>query len=197
MHILILHQNGLHDFDDRLLFETLGRRDPRGVPDSVISGLPSGTYGEWAIAGETEDHCPICFDEVRFSGSSADSTAKCERESLQYSTADPVLKLPRCNHWFHKPCIEVCISHFLFSFDGTLIPISRHGSRLLQLVRSAVNVSMHEVQVELHPSALGVDHRVFRPLQHRQRRGGIFSADLRQLQWLHRQRLHRRLLQRL
>ena len=38
----------------------------RGTPESVVNNLPSGTYGEWATPGESEDRCPICFDDVSF-----------------------------------------------------------------------------------------------------------------------------------
>ena len=34
------------------------------VPQSVINNLENGTYGEWATPGETEETCPICFDDV-------------------------------------------------------------------------------------------------------------------------------------
>lgn len=56
----ILTPAGLTSSQDRFL----GRRNQRGVSESVINTLPIGTYGDWAVAGETEDQCPICFDEV-------------------------------------------------------------------------------------------------------------------------------------
>lgn len=40
---------------------------PRPAPRSVIDGLPSGTYGQWATPGETEESCPICLDDVSVS----------------------------------------------------------------------------------------------------------------------------------
>ncbi|KAF7789248.1 hypothetical protein EIP86_000189 [Pleurotus ostreatoroseus] len=47
-------------------FITTGRMGAgvsRGTPESVVNNLPSGTYGEWATPGESEDRCPICFDD--------------------------------------------------------------------------------------------------------------------------------------
>ena len=45
----------------------LGEARPRGISDSVLSSLPSGTYQDWAKPGETEERCPICLDDVRIS----------------------------------------------------------------------------------------------------------------------------------
>lgn len=39
-------------------------RGGRGTSETVINGLPSGTYGEWATPGESEERCPICFEDV-------------------------------------------------------------------------------------------------------------------------------------
>ncbi|KAI0696634.1 hypothetical protein BC835DRAFT_1250107, partial [Cytidiella melzeri] len=62
-----------------------GRFTRRGVPQNVIDSLQSGTYGGWANA-DTETQCPICFED--------------------YEASDAVLRLPKCKHWFHKPCIQ-------------------------------------------------------------------------------------------
>lgn len=43
----------------------LGEVRPRGLSEQAIAALPSGTYGEWATPGETEERCPICLDDVR------------------------------------------------------------------------------------------------------------------------------------
>ena len=45
---------GLHDIPEP--------RPPasRPLPDNLVSG----TYGQWATTGETEESCPICLDDV-------------------------------------------------------------------------------------------------------------------------------------
>ncbi|KAJ3554445.1 hypothetical protein NM688_g3106 [Phlebia brevispora] len=98
-------------------FFTAGSRS-RGTPESVVNGLPSGTYGAWAVPGETEERCPICFDD--------------------YQTDDPVLKLPNCSHWFHKPCLQqwlknartcpVCRARVTNEEPGSSTAARHHGS---------------------------------------------------------------------
>lgn len=84
----------------------LGEVRPRGLSEQAIADLPSGTYGEWATPGETEERCPICLDDVRI-------FALIMTLSLtglhQYTAEDPVLKVPACSHWFHRGCLEVCV----------------------------------------------------------------------------------------
>ena len=45
---------GLHDIPEP--------RPPASRP--LPNNLVSGTYGEWATSGETEESCPICLDDV-------------------------------------------------------------------------------------------------------------------------------------
>lgn len=40
------------------------RSSSRGTSETVINSLPGGTYGEWATPGESEERCPICFEDV-------------------------------------------------------------------------------------------------------------------------------------
>lgn len=80
----------------------IGEARPRGTPREVIDGLPNGTYNEWATA-TSEKRCPICLDDV----SNCLAYHAFLAEPRQYDPSDPVLKIPLCSHWFHKPCLEV------------------------------------------------------------------------------------------
>ena len=56
------------DFDSSFegltnLTAALGEVKPRNTPSHVISGLPSGKYGEWAAPG-CDQRCPVCLDDV-------------------------------------------------------------------------------------------------------------------------------------
>ena len=56
------------DFDDSFeglmnLSAALGEVKPRNTPSHIISGLPSGKYGEWAAPG-CDERCPVCLDDV-------------------------------------------------------------------------------------------------------------------------------------
>ncbi len=76
------------------------------MPQSTIESLETGTYGEWANA-DTEEQCPICFEDVSDAHMMRGHLLRCWFLSLQYQPSDAVLRLPKCKHWFHKPCIEV------------------------------------------------------------------------------------------
>ncbi|TCD65376.1 hypothetical protein EIP91_002740 [Steccherinum ochraceum] len=67
------------------LTSLIGEARPRGTSRTVIDSLPNGKYSEWATAS-SEKRCPICLDD--------------------YEPSDPVLKVPKCSHWFHKDCLE-------------------------------------------------------------------------------------------
>ncbi|KDQ23079.1 hypothetical protein PLEOSDRAFT_1049851, partial [Pleurotus ostreatus PC15] len=68
------------------LAATLGDAKPKSTPEHVVAGLPTGFYKDWATS-DSDHRCPICLDD--------------------YKPLDPVLKLPACNHWLHKVCLEV------------------------------------------------------------------------------------------
>lgn len=82
----------LHDAEGNVLhhqqmmhFLSAGNRLGRGgTSQSVIDNLPNGTYSEWATP-DSEKRCPICFED--------------------YEPQEPVLRLPSCAHWFHRPCL--------------------------------------------------------------------------------------------
>lgn len=63
-----LHRSSApHDAEFEHLFNTLWEESSStggGTSQSVINNLPNGTYGEWAVPGETEERCPICFGDV-------------------------------------------------------------------------------------------------------------------------------------
>ncbi|KAL4257547.1 RING-type E3 ubiquitin transferase, partial [Pleurotus pulmonarius] len=67
------------------LAATLGDAKPKSTPEHIIAGLPTGIYKDWATP-DSDHRCPICLDD--------------------YEPSDPVLKLPACNHWLHKACLE-------------------------------------------------------------------------------------------
>jgi hypothetical protein len=62
----------------------LGEAKSRGVPEHVITSLPTGFYKDWATTG-SDQRCPICLDD--------------------YKSLDRVLKLSDCSHWLHQGCL--------------------------------------------------------------------------------------------
>lgn len=53
-----------HYYDNILNHIHLEARTSRGTSQAVINSLASGTYGEWARPGESDERCPICFEDV-------------------------------------------------------------------------------------------------------------------------------------
>ncbi|KAF8811219.1 hypothetical protein BYT27DRAFT_7089847, partial [Phlegmacium glaucopus] len=77
------------DFDESYegllsLSATLGDVKPRSTPASIISGLETAQYKDWATL-ESDQRCPICLDD--------------------YQLTDQVLKLNNCSHWLHRDCL--------------------------------------------------------------------------------------------
>ena len=47
----------------------LGEVKYRGTPREVINSLPTGVYKDWATDLDCEKRCPICLEDVSFTGS--------------------------------------------------------------------------------------------------------------------------------
>ncbi|KAJ6490380.1 hypothetical protein C8R47DRAFT_977693 [Mycena vitilis] len=63
----------------------IGEAKAKGTEASIIAGLDSASYKDWATP-ESDQRCPICLDD--------------------YQPTDPVMKLGDCRHWLHKECLE-------------------------------------------------------------------------------------------
>ncbi|EIN04653.1 hypothetical protein PUNSTDRAFT_76009 [Punctularia strigosozonata HHB-11173 SS5] len=99
------HEHQFHGFMT-LAAAMQERAPPRGVPDQTIASLPTATFQEWATP-DSDQMCPICFED--------------------YNAPDPVLKLPDCNHWIHKPCLEVSLFIAKLPARTDLTHICRNG----------------------------------------------------------------------
>ncbi|KAF8999120.1 hypothetical protein BDQ17DRAFT_1246899, partial [Cyathus striatus] len=80
------------------LSDTIGDAKPRGIPESVIEGLETGSFKEWQTS-DGDKRCPICLED--------------------YAQEDMLMKLSECSHWMHRACLHQWLK------AGTTCPVCR------------------------------------------------------------------------